>query len=81
MEKVGNTISNARQKVTALILIARWIWVVNSVVAITSIIYHRYDITALAAFTWVLSLLAAAFGQRAEKYLGTVEYAVRQSQI
>ena len=79
MEKVGNTISDARRRVTALIMIARWIWVVNSVVAITSIMYHRYDITALAAFTWVLSLLATAFGHRAEKYLGIAEYNIRQS--
>ena len=81
MENVGNTISDARRRVTALVLMARWIWVVNSVVGITSVMYHRYDITALAAFTWVLAILAAVCGNRAEKYLGTAEYSVRQSQM
>lgn len=73
MEKVGSFIDDARKRVMALVIIARWIWVINSLVAITSIAYHRYDIAALAAFTWVLSLVAAAFGGRATKCLVTAE--------
>lgn len=79
MEKVSNSISDARRRVSALVLIARWIWVVNSVVAITSITMHRFDVAALAAFTWVLSLLAAAFGHRADAYLGTAEQSLHTS--
>ena len=73
MEKAGNSISDARRRVTALVAMARWIWIVNSLVTVAGVAYHRYDVAALAGFTWVLSLLASAFGQRAAKYLVNVE--------
>jgi hypothetical protein len=73
MEKVCSFIGDARKRVTALVAIARWIWVVNSLVAIAGIAYHRYDVAALGGFTWMLSLVAAAVGIRATKYLATAE--------
>ena len=73
MEKVGDSISDARRMVSALVIMARWIWVVNLLVAIAGVAYRRYDIVALAGFTWVLSLLASAFGHRAAQYLVNVE--------
>ena len=79
MEKFGNNISDARRRVTTLAIMARWIWVVNSVVGLVSITYHRFDIAALAAFTWVLSLVAAALGHSAANYLGSVERTIRTS--
>ena len=77
MEKVGSNISDARRRVTALIIMARWIWIVNSLVTVVGLAYHRYDIAALAGFTWVLSLLASAFGHRAAEYLGAMERTIR----
>ena len=73
MEKVSTRISDARRRVAALVAMARWIWIVNSLVAIAGIANRRYDIAALAGFTWVLSLLASAFGHRAAEYLANVE--------
>ena len=73
MQKVGNSISDARKRVTALVIMARWIWIVNSLVTVAGVAYHRYDIAALAGFTWVLSLLASAFGHRAAEYLVNME--------
>lgn len=73
MDKVSNSISDARRRVTALVAMARWIWIVNSLVMIAGVAYCRYDIAALAGFTWVLSLLAASLGHRAAKYLLNVE--------
>lgn len=73
MEKVSNRISDARRRVTALVIMARWIWIVNSLFAVGGIAYHRYDIAALAGFTWALSLLASACGHRAAEHLVNVE--------
>lgn len=39
---------------------------------------RRYDLSALAGFTWVLSLVAAAVGNRAERNLGVAEQTIRQ---
>ena len=77
MEKVDVFIDDARKRVTALVTITRWIWVVNSLVALMSIVFQRYDIAALAGFTWVLSLVAAAFGHRAAECLVTAERTIR----
>lgn len=79
MEKVSNRISDARRKVTALVAMARWIWIVNSVVMIAGVAYHRYDVAAVAGFTWVLSLLTAALGHRAAEYLVNMEHTTRLS--
>jgi hypothetical protein len=76
VEKEASRISDARRRVTALVAIARWLWVVNSVVTVLSVVRGRYDIAALAGFTWLLSLLVAAFGHRAAEYLTTVERAI-----
>jgi len=73
MEKVGNSISDARRRVNALVTMARWIWVVNSLVMIAGVAHHRYDVAAVAGFTWVLSLLAAALGHRAAEHLVNME--------
>jgi hypothetical protein len=76
VEKEASRISDARRRVTALVAIARWLWIVNSLVMLLSAWRGRYDIAALAAFTWVLALLVAAFGHRAAEYLATVERAI-----
>lgn len=73
MDKVCNSISDARKKVTALVIMARWIWIVNLLVAVAGIAYHRYDIATLAGFTWALSIVASAFGRRAAEYLVAME--------
>lgn len=73
MEKVGSFIGDARRRIVALVVISRWLWIVNSLVAITGIAYHRYDVALLAGFTWLLSLVATAVGMRATKYLMTAE--------
>ena len=73
MEKVSTNISDARRRINVLVAMARWIWIVNSLVMIAGMWYQRYDIAALAGFTWVLSLFAAAFGHRAVEYLGAEE--------
>ena len=73
MENISSNISDARKLVTVLAVMTRWIWVVNSLVLIAGVAYERYDVTALAAFTWVFSLLAAALGHRAAAYLIAVE--------
>ena len=78
MEKVGANISGARRNVNVLLTTARWIWVVNSLVMIAGVWYQRYDVAAVAGFTWILSLFAAAFGHRAVEYLGAEERAQRQ---
>lgn len=79
MVKAGYNIAHARKRVTLLVRMARWIWVVNSIAAVVSIMRTRYDIAALAAFTWILSLVATAVGHRAQKYLGTVEHKIVHS--
>jgi hypothetical protein len=79
VDKEAGRITDARKRVTALVAIARWIWVVNSLVGLASVAYGRYDIAALAGFTWVLSLLVAAFGHRAAEYLVAVERTIHSS--
>ena len=79
MDKEASRISDARKRVTALVAMARWIWVVNSLVGLVSVAYGRYDVAALAGFTWVLSLFAAALGHRAAEYLITIERTIRLS--
>ncbi len=76
VEKEVGRISDARRRVTALASIARWLWIVNSLVMLLSAWQGRFDIAALAAFTWILSLIVAAFGNRAAQYLTSVERAI-----
>ena len=79
MVKQTSRINDPRRKVTALVSIARWLWIINSLVALIGIISGRYDVAALAAFTWVMSLLVAAFGSRAALYLSRTERVIRTS--
>jgi hypothetical protein len=79
VEKVDSRIADARKKVTSLVMVARWIWIVNSVVGLVGVAYGRYDVAALAAFTWVLSLLVAAFGHAAAEHLVKVERIIHSS--
>jgi hypothetical protein len=63
----GNTnasLREARAKLAALIEIARWVWVVNAAVTLVGAYYGRYDIAALAGFTWMFTLVATAIGKR-----------------
>jgi len=79
MEKLRNEIEDALRRIKTLVIIARWIWIVNSVVLITSITRHRLDIAGLAAFTCVFGLIAAAMGRRASRYLATAEQTIQSS--
>lgn len=72
-------ISDARRRVTVMASIARWLWVVNSLVALSGALRGRFDIAALAGFTWILSLVVAAFGNRAAQYLASIERTINSS--
>lgn len=73
MERETSRISDTRKRVAALASIARWLWIANSVIALVSAWRGRYDITALAGFTWISSLVVAAFGKRAAENLASIE--------
>lgn len=79
MEMHVSRISDARRRVTVMASIARWLWIVNSLVALSSALRGRFDIAALAGFTWALSLVVAAFGNRAAQYLASIERTMNSS--
>jgi hypothetical protein len=68
MEAIGSdtnpNLRDAQRKLASLIEISRWVWVVNAVVTLIGVYYGRYDIAALAGFTWVLMLAATAIGRK-----------------
>lgn len=70
MEELDLEIRDARTRVRALIEITRWIWLINVIVMVIGLVYSRFDVAGLAAFTWVMALLAAATGRRIARYLG-----------
>jgi hypothetical protein len=61
---------DARRKLTALVGIDRWVWVINAAVMLIGVYYGRFDIAALAGFTWILTLIATAIGARVAANLG-----------
>ena len=63
-------IADARKRIDALVEISRWIWLVNLAAMIVGLIYGRYHLAGLAAFTGVLAIVAAASGRRASEFLG-----------
>ncbi len=73
MDKLNSGIGGARKRVAALVEISRWTWVVNMAVLIVAAVYGYYALVALAAFTGVLSLVAAAIARRVSLYLGEAE--------
>ena len=54
----------------ALTEITRWIWCVNLAAMILGLIYARYALVGLAAFTWLAALVATASGRRASACMG-----------
>ena len=77
MEELRTDLGVAARRLAALIEITRWLWIVNAAVTIIAIIYERYDIVAIAAFTWVLSLVAAAIAKRDEIYVDRAEHLIK----
>ena len=53
----------------------------NLAVMIVGLIYGRRDVAVLAAFTWVLAIVAAAHGRRASICLGGKERAERLARL
>lgn len=79
MEKLYSEIINIRKRVTAVAEIARWLWCINAVVVVVAIIYLQYELAALAGFTCVLSIVAAAIARRAALYVDKVDHTVHNS--
>lgn len=79
MDTLDSGIDNARKRVAAFTEIARWIWCINALVMLIGAYYNRYELAALAGFTWILSLVAAAIGRRVVEYLSTVENSIRMT--
>ena len=69
MNELDLTIRDARRKLAALVEIVRWLWVVNAAVMVIGLVYASYQVAALAGFTWVLAVVAAAMARRASAYL------------
>lgn len=70
MQKLEIDIDRVNERMDALAAVWRFVWCINVVVIFVGFHYHRYDITALAGFTCVLSLIATAISRRISKYLG-----------
>jgi hypothetical protein len=77
MDELRTDLGVAAKRLAALIEITRWLWIINAAVTIIAIIYERYDIVGIAAFTWVLSLIAAAIAKRAEIYVDRAEHLIQ----
>ena len=77
MEELRTDLGVAARRLAALVEINRWLWIINAAVTIIAIIYERYDIVGIAAFTWVLSLVAAAIAKRAEIYVDRAEHLIQ----
>ncbi len=71
MEKLDFEIEDALSRLTALVEITRWVWAVNLAALIVALIYGSYQVAVLAAFTGLLTLVGAAIGRRASRYLNS----------
>ena len=76
MDELRTDLGVAANRLAALVEITRWLWIVNAAVTVIAIVYERYDIVGIAAFTWLMSLVAAAIAKRAEIYLGRAEHLI-----
>jgi hypothetical protein len=79
MEKLASEVTDARKRVAALVEITRWLWVINAIVMVVGIYYSSYQVAALAGFTLVVSLIAAAVARRASSYLRAAVRTIRSS--
>lgn len=61
---------DARRKLASLVEIVRWIWVVNAAVMLVGSYYGRFDLAALAGFTWLMALVSAGIARRLIGRLG-----------
>ena len=69
MNELDLTIRDARRRLAALVEIVRWLWIVNAAVMILGLVFGNYQVAALAGFTWVLAVVAAAIARRTSAYL------------
>lgn len=79
MEELNNRVSDARRRIAALVMVARLVWVVNSLVGLASFVLHRYEVAALAGYTALMSLFLTACARRAVRHLHTVERVISSS--
>ena len=82
MDKHEAGIQEALRRVTAFTETVRWVWVVNMIAMIAGLARGRYGLAALAGFSWILALTAAAAGRRAMRHLETISpptTAIRQA--
>jgi len=77
-ENICPDLSETRRRLVTLVDIGRWVWVVNAVVTMVGAYYGRFDIAALAGFTWAMSLIATAIARRAAASLGESSEARRE---
>lgn len=76
MEELENRVTDARKRISALMRVARWAWVLNSLIGLAALGCHRYELAVVAGYTSVTSLFVAAFARRAARHLHTVERAI-----
>ncbi len=72
MDKYEAGVGEALRRVTAFTETVRWVWVVNMIAMIAGLARGRYGLAALAGFSWILALTAAAAGRRAMRHLETI---------
>lgn len=69
MNELDLSIRDARKRLAALVEIVRWLWIVNAAVMLLGLAFANYQVAALAGFTWVLAVVAAAIARRTATYL------------
>jgi len=79
MEELGNRVTDARRRILALVSVARWVWVVNTLIGLTSFVCHRYELAAVAGYTSAMSFFVAVYARRAARQLRNVERIITSS--
>jgi hypothetical protein len=79
MNELDLIIRDARRRLVALVEIVRWLWIVNAAVMVLGLVYGSYQIAALAGFTWILSVVAAAIARRTVAYLRAATHTMRST--
>lgn len=77
MEELGSRVTDARRGISALVSVARWVWVLNCLVSLAGFTCHRFDVAAVAGSTSAMSLVVAAYARRAVRNLCGVESIIR----
>ena len=76
MEELETRVTDARRRISALVSVARWVWILNSLVGLASFACHRYELATVAGYTSATSLLVAACARNAARHLRNVESAI-----